>query len=134
MSLNKPFICPGILDSTKHNLVLLVGNLYKHTLFLKKGQQLAIGRITSLKEIHSIHTKGDSTKLGLNKHTENENKELDKLLIKFKDIFSTSKQEFGLLINTFHNIDMGTNKPLKSRPNQKSHTEEQIITTESKNY
>ena len=42
---------------------------------------MATGRITSLQEIHSIHTVGDSTELGLNKHTENENKELDKLLI-----------------------------------------------------
>ena len=78
LSLKEPFICLGISDSTSHNLVLLVGNLYKHPLSIKKGQQLAIGCITSLKEIHSIHKVGDSANLGLEEPTEKENQELNK--------------------------------------------------------
>ena len=129
-TLNKPLIFPSISDSTSPNLVLLIGNLYTCTLSLKKGQQLAVGCIVSFKEINSIHTVGDTTNLGLAKPTEEETQELNKLLNEFKDIFSTSDQDFGLLINSFHDIKTGTNKPFKSKPYWKSHSKEQIVFNE----
>ena len=97
LSLNKPLICPGISDSTSHELVLLIRNLYKLSISIKKGQQLAVSFITSLKKIQSIHTIGDTINLGLQEPIEEETQELDKLQTEFKYIFLTSDQNFGLI-------------------------------------
>ena len=109
---------------------MLVGNIYKHSITVKKGQTIAVACVQSLDKIQSIHTVGDVSDLGLTEPSLEQQKELHNLLDEFKDIFSKSDQDFGLLANSYHEIDTGSHKPFKSRPYRKSHTEEAIVASE----
>ena len=79
-----------------------------------------------------MHHVGSTADLGLSEPTDEEKEALNNLLLEFKDIFSTSEQDFGLLIQTFHSIDTGARPPFKSCPYRDSHYEEKIVSNEIK--
>ena len=127
----EPLVCPGILDQgAVEEVILLLSNIYKHAITVKKNQQIATVHLVPSSSIKSIHIIGDSSEFGLDELTPLQLQELDDLLNEFSDIFSKSDKDFGLLVNNFHEIDTADHKPFKSRLYQKSHSEEKIVTSE----
>ena len=123
-------MCPGILDQGAiDKVILLMGNIYKHAITIK-NQHIATVHLVPSCSIQSIHVIDDSSEFGLNEPTTLQQQELDDLLKEFSDIFSKSDKDFGLLVNNFHEIDTADHKPFKSRPYQKSHSEEKIVSSE----
>ena len=130
-SIYEPLVCPGILNqSTVDEVILLLGNIYKHAITIKKNQQIATVHLVPSSSIKSIHVIGDSSKFRIDEPTPLQQQELDDLLNEFSDIFSKSDKDFGLLVNNFHEIDTADHKPFKSRSYWKSHSEEKIVTSE----
>jgi len=77
----EPHVCPGILDYHHHDgIPLVLANLYKHPITIKRGHTFAIAKLISLSTIASIHHVGDSSDLGLSDSPPQQNELLNQLL------------------------------------------------------
>ena len=61
----EPHVSPGILIPGHKNIFVIVANLYKHNLTVKKGQTVAFLQFYPLAELESFTEFGNSTKFGI---------------------------------------------------------------------
>ena len=94
-----------------------------------EDSKLLLGNFFKLRE-SLVHHIGGLDELGLEDDLVGQVHFIKELLNEFSDLFAAQDNDLGLMKNVAHSIDTGTSLPFKSKPYQKSLTEETQVKKE----
>lgn len=139
-----PTIAPGIVLPLFKELTVLLGNLTKDPIKVRKHQLLGFLRLEEHRQVQSVTPLGDFQDIGLSNAsvysaiTKTQldgllDRQLDKalkLFRKYKDIFSTDDYDLGMAKDVQHQLDVQGHDPIRSRPFRRSQANIKIVDEE----